>query len=69
MCAAAVPVKKELLLNGSDYYYRSSVGDIGQKLKTAVYVEFTNAESSRRRLMERSTTVTFAPIPSAISAA
>ena len=45
--AAAVPVKKELLLNGSDYYYRSSVGDIGQKLKTAVYVEFTNTESSR----------------------
>ena len=38
--AAAVPVKKELLLNGADYYYRSSVGDIGQKLKTSVYVEF-----------------------------
>ena len=42
-----MPVKKELLLNGADYYYRSSVGDIGQKLKTAVYVEFTNTESSR----------------------
>ena len=45
--AAAVPVKKELLLNGSDYYYRSSVGDIGQKMKTAVYVEFMNTESAR----------------------
>jgi hypothetical protein len=45
--AAAVPVKKELLLNGSDYYYRSSVGDIGQKMKTAVYVEFMNTEGAR----------------------
>ena len=44
--AASVPVKKELLLSGSDYYYRSSVGDIGQKLKTAVYVEFTNSEGA-----------------------
>ena len=44
--ATAVPVSKELLLNGSDYYYRSSVGNIGQKLKTAVYVEFANRESA-----------------------
>jgi hypothetical protein len=44
--ATAVPVRKELLLNGSDYYYRSSVGDIGQKMKTAVYVEFDNRDSS-----------------------
>jgi hypothetical protein len=45
--ATAVPAKKELVLNGADYYYRSSVGDIGQKLKTGVYVEFMNAESAR----------------------
>ena len=45
--AAQVPVRKELLLNGSDTYYRSSVGDIGQKLKAGVYVEFANRESSR----------------------
>jgi len=45
--AAQVPVRKELVLNGGDYYYRSSVGDIGQKLKTGVYVEFANRESSR----------------------
>src|SRR4051812_13306377 len=45
--AAQVPVRKELVLNGSDYYYRASVGDIGQKLKTGVYVEFANRESSR----------------------
>jgi len=45
--ASRVPVTKELLLQGSDYYYRSSVGDIGQKLKAGVFVEFSNRESSR----------------------
>jgi len=45
--AAQVPVRKELVLNGSDTYYRSSVGDIGQKLKTGVYVEFVNREGAR----------------------
>jgi hypothetical protein len=44
--AAAVPVKKELLLQGSDYYYRSSIGDIGQKMKLGVFVEFENREAS-----------------------
>jgi hypothetical protein len=45
--ATAVPVRKELLFSGSDYYYRASVGDIGQKMKIAVYVEFANRDSSR----------------------
>jgi len=45
--ATAVPVSKEVLLGGSDTYYRSSVGDIGQKIKIAVYVEFANRESAR----------------------
>jgi hypothetical protein len=45
--ATAVPVRKELLVSGSDYYYRSSVGGIGQKLKAGVYVEFANRDSSR----------------------
>jgi hypothetical protein len=45
--AAGVPVAKQLLLEGSDYYYRSSVGDIGQKLKVAVNVEFENRESAQ----------------------
>jgi hypothetical protein len=44
--AAQVPVRKELVLNGSDTYYRSSVGDIGQKLKAGVYVEFANRENA-----------------------
>ena len=33
-------------MSGADYYYRSSVGDIGQKLKAGVFVEFANRESA-----------------------
>jgi len=47
LSGAGVPVTKELVLQGSDYYYRSSVGDIGQKLKVGVFVQFENRESSR----------------------
>jgi len=42
LSASNVPVRKELMLKGADYYYRSSVGDIGQKLKVGVFVEFDN---------------------------
>ena len=45
--ASAVPVKKELLLQGNDYYYRSSVGGIGQKMKVGVFVQFENREVAR----------------------
>ena len=45
--AGGVPVVKELLLQGSDYYYRSSVGGIGQKIKVGVFVQFENREASR----------------------
>ncbi len=47
LSGAGVPVTKELVLQGADYYYRSSVGDIGQKLKVGVYVQFENRESAR----------------------
>jgi hypothetical protein len=46
LSATSVPVTKELLLSGNDYYYRSSYGDIGQKLKVGVFVEFENREAS-----------------------
>lgn len=36
--AGRVPIVKELVLQGSDYYYRSSVGGIGQKMKVGVFV-------------------------------
>ena len=45
--AQGVPVAKELLLQGSDYYYRSSVGGIGQKMKVGVFVQFEKRETSR----------------------
>ena len=44
--ATAVAVRKELLFSGSDYYYRSSYGELGQKLKAGVFVEFTNNEKA-----------------------
>src|SRR6267378_599077 len=47
LSAGGVPVVKELVLQGSDYYYRSSVGGIGQKMKVGVFVQFENRESSR----------------------
>src|SRR5438094_724275 len=47
LSATGVPVSKELVLQGSDYYYRSSVGGIGQKMKVGVFVQFENRESSR----------------------
>jgi hypothetical protein len=45
--ASGIPARKELVLHGNDYYYRSSYGDLGQKMKVAVYVEFENRESSK----------------------
>jgi hypothetical protein len=42
LSAAGVPARKEFLLRGSDYYYQSSVGDLGQKIKIAVFIEFEN---------------------------
>jgi hypothetical protein len=44
--AQRVPVAKELVLQGSDYYYRTSVGGIGQKLKVGVFVQLENRESA-----------------------
>ena len=47
LSAAQVPVRKELLLRGADYYYSSSYGELGQKMKVGVFVEFDNKESAR----------------------
>ena len=46
LSAAGVTARKELLLRGADYYYQSSYGDLGQKMKVGVFVEFDNKESS-----------------------
>lgn len=46
MSASDVPVDKEFLLQGNDYYYRSSYGDIGQKMKIGVFVKLENRETA-----------------------
>lgn len=45
--AVSVPVRKELVLTGNDYYYASRHSDLGQKLKASVFVQFDNKESVR----------------------
>jgi hypothetical protein len=47
LTASGVPARKELLLRGNDYYYQSAVGELGQKIKVAVFMEFDNKESAR----------------------
>ena len=42
LSAPAVSVRKELVLQGNDYYYRAHHGDLGQKMKVGVYVELAN---------------------------
>ncbi len=47
LSAGGVPVRKEYLLQGQTYYYSGSYGDLGEKQKVGVFVEFDNKESSR----------------------
>ena len=47
LSASAVPVRKEYLLQGQNYYYSGSYGDLGDKQKVGVFVEFDNKEASR----------------------
>lgn len=47
LSATGVPARKELVLQGADYYYQSSYGDLGQKLKVGVFLEFDNKEASK----------------------
>jgi hypothetical protein len=42
LTAHNLPVKKEYVLRGADYYYRSQYGELGTKLKADVLVEFAN---------------------------
>jgi hypothetical protein len=42
MTASSIPINKEFLLAGANYYYSGQYGDIGQKLKVGVFVEFQN---------------------------
>jgi len=42
MSAGRVPVRKEFLLEGANYYYSGQHGELGQKIKVGVFVEFDN---------------------------
>ncbi|MCX7165769.1 MAG: DUF4139 domain-containing protein [Rhodocyclales bacterium] len=42
LSASSVPVRREYLLAGNEYYYRGRYGQIGQEIKPAVFVEFEN---------------------------
>ena len=46
LSATKIPVNKEFLLKGQNYYYQSSYGSIGQKMKVGVFVEFKNDKKS-----------------------
>ncbi len=47
LSATGVPARKELVLRGADYYYQSSYGELGTKLKVSVFVEFDNKEAAK----------------------
>lgn len=44
LSAVGVPVKKEFVLQGTDYYYRSMYNDLGTKMKVGVFIETKNDE-------------------------
>ena len=44
--ASAVPVRKEYLIRGSEYYYRGLYGKLGEKIKAAVFLEFDNRQKN-----------------------
>ena len=47
LSASGVPVHKDLVLQGADYYYQSQYGEIGTKMKVGVFIEFENKEASK----------------------
>ena len=42
LSAAEIPVRRQYLLSGAEYYYRERYAQIGQKLKPSVFIEFDN---------------------------
>ena len=47
LSASGVPVHKDLVLQGAEYYYQSQYGEIGTKMKLGVFIEFENKEASK----------------------
>jgi len=46
LAAQGIPVVKDLIFQGQDYYYRAQQGEIGVKLKAAVFLEFSNRQEN-----------------------
>lgn len=46
LSASSVPVDKEFLLQGQDYYYNNSYSELGRKIKIAIFVEFNNTKKA-----------------------
>lgn len=46
LAGQGIPVRKELIFNGSDYYYRAQQREIGAKLKASVFLEIDNREEA-----------------------
>ena len=44
--AGRIPCKKEFVLRGSDYYYKSRYDEIGKKIKIGVFVEVENSRKN-----------------------
>ncbi len=42
LSASSIPTRKEYLLQGQSHYYSDAYGDLGQRLKVGVFVEFDN---------------------------
>ncbi|NBW49622.1 MAG: DUF4139 domain-containing protein [Betaproteobacteria bacterium] len=47
LSANGVPARKEMVLQGGDYYYQAASGELGQKLKVGVFLEFDNKDNAR----------------------
>ena len=47
LSATSVPVGKELVLQGAEYYYQGQYGEIGSKMKVGIFIEFNNKEASK----------------------
>lgn len=47
LSATKIPVRKQLLLQGADYYYGASYSDLGRKLSVSTFLEFDNKEAAQ----------------------
>jgi hypothetical protein len=47
LSAQSVPVRKQLLLMGNQYYYMNSMGKTGQPMKVGVYIHFKNDKKNQ----------------------